>query len=118
MQPTDAGSLSVRATPAGPPPRRGSPLPAVYGTLISAAYPAHVSTRTILVVDDEPILRETLVEALASEGFRVVAAADGRAAVERFRQDQPDLVLLDLMLPGLRASRCAGSSAPSRRCRS
>ena len=60
-----------------------------------------MSTRTILVVDDEPILRETLVEELRDEGFRVVAAADGRAAVERFRQDQPDLVLLDLMLPEL-----------------
>jgi DNA-binding response OmpR family regulator len=58
-------------------------------------------TRTILVVDDETTLRETLVEALESEGYRAVAAADGRAALERFRADQPDLVLLDLMLPEL-----------------
>ena len=57
--------------------------------------------RTILVVDDEPTLRETLVEALESEGFRVVAAADGREALTRFRADRPDLVLLDLMLPEL-----------------
>jgi len=55
--------------------------------------------RTILVVEDEPTLRETLVEALEAEGFRLVAAADGRAALERFRADKPDLVLLDLMLP-------------------
>src|SRR6185295_14302513 len=55
--------------------------------------------RTILVVEDETTLRETLVEALEVEGFRVIAAADGRAALARFRADKPDLVLLDLMLP-------------------
>ncbi len=57
--------------------------------------------RTILVVEDDPTLRETLVDALEVEGFRVVSAADGRAALTRFRADQPDLVLLDLMLPEL-----------------
>jgi DNA-binding response OmpR family regulator len=57
--------------------------------------------RTILVVDDETTLRETLVDALEAEGFRVVAAADGREALARFRADRPDLVLLDLMLPEL-----------------
>ncbi|HEY3336238.1 MAG TPA: response regulator transcription factor [Candidatus Limnocylindrales bacterium] len=57
--------------------------------------------RTILVVDDETTLRETLVEALEMEGYRAVAAADGRAALERFRTERPDLVLLDLMLPEL-----------------
>ena len=57
--------------------------------------------RTILVVDDEPTLRETLVDALEADGFRVVAAADGREALTRFRADRPDLVLLDLMLPEL-----------------
>jgi DNA-binding response OmpR family regulator len=57
--------------------------------------------RTILVVEDEPTLRETLAEALEADGFAVVQAADGRAALERFRAEQPDLVLLDLMLPEL-----------------
>jgi DNA-binding response OmpR family regulator len=57
--------------------------------------------RTILVVDDEPTLRETLVDALEADGFRVVAAADGREALTRFRAERPDLVLLDLMLPEL-----------------
>jgi two-component system response regulator RegX3 len=57
--------------------------------------------RTILVVEDEPTLRETLVDALVADGFRAVAAGDGRAALERFRAEQPDLVLLDLMLPEL-----------------
>src|SRR5882672_2303686 len=57
--------------------------------------------RTILVVDDEATLRDALVEALESDGFRVVAAADGREALLRFRAERPDLVLLDLMLPEL-----------------
>ncbi len=57
--------------------------------------------KTILVVEDEPTLRETLAEALEADGFRTVQAGDGRAALERFRSDQPDLVLLDLMLPEL-----------------
>ena len=58
-------------------------------------------SRTILVVDDEPVLRETLAEALDADGFRVVTAADGREALSRFREHQPDLVVLDLMLPEL-----------------
>jgi DNA-binding response OmpR family regulator len=58
-------------------------------------------TRTILVVDDETTLRETLVEALEIEGYRAIPAADGREALIRFRADHPDLVLLDLMLPEL-----------------
>jgi two-component system response regulator RegX3 len=57
--------------------------------------------RTILVVEDETTLRETLADALETEGFRVIAAADGRAALNRFRADKPDLILLDLMLPEL-----------------
>jgi DNA-binding response OmpR family regulator len=55
--------------------------------------------RTILVVDDEPTQREMLAEALEAEGFTIVTAADGRAALLKFREAKPDLVLLDLMLP-------------------
>ena len=57
--------------------------------------------RTILVVEDEPTLRETLAEALEADGFRVVSAADGREALTRFRAERPDLILLDVMLPEL-----------------
>jgi len=56
---------------------------------------------TILVVEDEPTLRETLAYQLEQEGYRVLIAADGGQALERFRAEQPDLVLLDLMLPEL-----------------
>jgi DNA-binding response OmpR family regulator len=55
--------------------------------------------RTILVIDDEPTLRETLAEALEQDGLDVITAEDGKVALERFRADAPDLVLLDLMLP-------------------
>ncbi len=57
--------------------------------------------RTILVVDDEPTLRETLAEALDADGFRVITAADGREALAQFREHHPELVVLDLMLPEL-----------------
>jgi DNA-binding response OmpR family regulator len=57
--------------------------------------------RTLLVVDDEPTLRETLAYNLEHDGYRVVTAADGREALERFRAERPDLVVLDLMLPEL-----------------
>jgi DNA-binding response OmpR family regulator len=57
--------------------------------------------RRILVVEDETTLRETLADALEAEGFQVVQAGDVREALDRFRSDRPDLVLLDLMLPEL-----------------
>ena len=74
--------------------------------------------RTILVVEDEPTLRETLAEALEADGFRAVQAADGRAALGAFRAETPDLVLLDLMLPELSGLEVTRQSAPSRPSRS
>ena len=58
-------------------------------------------SRSILVVDDEQTVRESVGETLEAEGFRVTLAADGREALERFRADRPDLILLDIMLPEL-----------------
>jgi two-component system, OmpR family, response regulator RegX3 len=57
--------------------------------------------KTVLVVEDEPTLRETLAEALESEGYRAVQAGDGKSGLALFRSEHPDLVLLDLMLPEL-----------------
>jgi DNA-binding response OmpR family regulator len=57
--------------------------------------------RTVLIVEDEPTVRETLAEALIEDGLRVTTASDGPQALERFRADRPDLVILDLMLPGM-----------------
>jgi len=55
--------------------------------------------RTVLVVEDEPTVRETLAEALSEDGLNVITAEDGATALEKFRSHPPDLVLLDLMLP-------------------
>lgn len=56
---------------------------------------------TILVVEDEEDLRELLVFNLEREGFAVLQAADGPAAVKTALARRPDLILLDVMLPGL-----------------
>jgi two-component system response regulator RegX3 len=55
----------------------------------------------VLVVEDEPSFVEALTIGLTREGFRVVAVTDGFEAVQRFDDVQPDLVLLDVMLPRL-----------------
>ncbi|HEX6208867.1 MAG TPA: response regulator transcription factor [Actinomycetota bacterium] len=55
----------------------------------------------VLVVDDEPIVREVLGRYLEREGFEVGTAADGEEAIERFADAPPDLVVLDLMMPKL-----------------
>lgn len=59
------------------------------------------TNRTILIVDDEERLRTLLQGYLAREGFRVLQSTDGLDALERIRTEQPDLVVLDLMLPSL-----------------
>ena len=56
--------------------------------------------RRVLVVDDEPHIRTVLRGYLEAAGFAVSEAADGEAAVDEVRRDPPDLVLLDVMLPG------------------
>lgn len=54
----------------------------------------------ILVVDDDPAISEMLMLVLQSEGFEPVPVLDGAEAVPTFHREQPDLILLDLMLPG------------------
>jgi two-component system alkaline phosphatase synthesis response regulator PhoP len=56
--------------------------------------------RTVLVVDDEQQIVDVVRDYLEQAGFRVVAARDGQTAMSLVRRDHPDLVVLDLMLPG------------------
>ncbi|MGH3078474.1 MAG: response regulator transcription factor [Gaiellaceae bacterium] len=55
---------------------------------------------TVLVVDDEPIVREVVVRYLAREGHRTLEAGDGDSARDAIMRSEPDLVVLDVMLPG------------------
>ncbi|HEX7171867.1 MAG TPA: response regulator transcription factor [Candidatus Limnocylindria bacterium] len=57
--------------------------------------------RRILLVEDDPTLRQALSFNLTREGYEVAAAADGEAALEAARSDRLDLILLDVMLPGM-----------------
>lgn len=55
---------------------------------------------SVLIVEDEPAQREVLAYNLECEGFRVIKAADGNEALLLIEEEQPDLILLDWMLPG------------------
>src|SRR5215204_3893049 len=69
---------------------------------MSAAFPVQsgsMSMPTVLVVEDEEIVLEVVSDYLKRDGFSVVSARDGLAALERFNAARPDIVLLDLMLP-------------------
>ncbi|MGW2331193.1 response regulator transcription factor [Streptomyces sp. NPDC001700] len=75
-------------------------------------------TSRILVVDDEPSVREAIGRALRSEGYEVDTAGDGLAALRRIDEEPPDLVLLDVTMPGLdglavaRRVRASGRTVP------
>ena len=56
---------------------------------------------TVLVVDDDPNIRQVVQLYLAKEGFTVRTADRGDTALQQVRTDPPDLILLDVMLPGL-----------------
>jgi DNA-binding response OmpR family regulator len=62
---------------------------------------APMSGETILIVDDEPTIVEVVELYLRREGFRVLTAGDGAAALSAVQQERPDLIVLDLMLPGM-----------------
>jgi DNA-binding response OmpR family regulator len=78
---------------------------------MSAGIHAHV-----LLVEDDPAIRETTAMLLSQFGFSVTTAADGQAGLEAFRHDPPDVALLDVMLPKIdgisltRAIRDAGAT--------
>jgi DNA-binding response OmpR family regulator len=60
-----------------------------------------MTQQTVLVVDDEAAIAEAVRARLSSEGFRVLVAGDGTRALELAGAERPDLVVLDLMLPGM-----------------
>jgi DNA-binding response OmpR family regulator len=57
--------------------------------------------KKILIVEDDKFLRELISRKLRSEGFEVSEAVDGEEGVKKAKEEKPDLILLDLILPGL-----------------
>ncbi len=60
-----------------------------------------MATPKILVVDDEPSIANLVISYLRKEGYEVYSAADGAAGLKAARTYRPDLIVLDIMLPGL-----------------
>jgi len=61
----------------------------------------NIGARTILVVDDEESIRFLYREELEEEGYRVITAADGEEALRKVAKDRPDLITLDIRMPGM-----------------
>ncbi|TSC56178.1 MAG: two-component system, OmpR family, alkaline phosphatase synthesis response regulator PhoP [Parcubacteria group bacterium Greene0714_21] len=55
----------------------------------------------ILVIEDDKFLRELIVQKLLKEGYEIIEGVDGEEGLQRFNTGKPDLVLLDLILPGI-----------------
>ncbi|MEG4089644.1 response regulator [Microcoleus sp. Pol12B4] len=62
---------------------------------------ANMETSSILIVDDNPSNLDVLSEALAGFGWEILVATDGETAIEQAEYSQPDLILLDVMMPGI-----------------
>jgi len=60
-----------------------------------------MSTTKILVADDEPAIREMLSRSLGEEGYRVLTVDNGKGAVAKMREERPEVMLLDIKMPGM-----------------
>ena len=75
-------------------------VPARYAILGKMRYTTPMQER-ILIVDDEPKIVKLTRDYLEKDGYRVISAADGPSALTAARREKPDLIVLDLMLPGM-----------------
>jgi len=57
--------------------------------------------KTILIIEDDQFLRELIVRKIINEGFSALEAESGEQGIEKTKKEKPDLILLDLMLPGI-----------------
>lgn len=69
----------------------------------------------ILIADDEQLMRQLVIDFLKPEGYEILEASDGKEALEIYDKEHPDLILLDVMMPGYDAGRSAAKSAANRR---
>ena len=58
-------------------------------------------SKKILIIEDDKFLRELIVKKLVKEGYEISEAVDGEEGVKKVKEEKPDLVLLDLILPGI-----------------
>jgi CheY-like chemotaxis protein len=65
------------------------------------------SNASVLVIDDDPDVREFIVASLDEQGYRVREASDGRKGLKAFKDERPDLVILDFVMPGLSGAEVA-----------
>lgn len=57
--------------------------------------------KTILIIEDDKFLRELISQKLNKENYKVVEAVDGEEGIKKVKEEKPDLILLDLILPGI-----------------
>jgi twitching motility two-component system response regulator PilH len=67
--------------------------------------------RKILIVEDSPTEREVLSELLSQKGYNVIIAVDGNEGVSKAKSDQPDLVIMDVVMPGVNGYQATRSIA-------
>lgn len=77
-----------------------------------------VDAPLVFVVDDEPAMLDIVTFALETQGFMYQSFRSAEAAWTAMRNTTPDLVVLDVMLPGVSESPCAGASRPALKYRS
>jgi CheY-like chemotaxis protein len=56
-------------------------------------------SKTILIIDDDPVLVRVLEQAFENEGYRTVSACDGAQALKKLQDEHPDLIILDIQMP-------------------
>ena len=56
--------------------------------------------KTIMIVDDEPDIRETVKTIMEANGYKVIVAENGDDCLEKLKTEKPDLILMDIMMPG------------------
>ncbi|HTT69402.1 MAG TPA: ATP-binding protein, partial [Gemmatimonadales bacterium] len=92
-RPGEGSTFTVRIPASVPDPKAEAPA--------AAASAGSGAAGTVLVVDDDPAARNLIARHLGREGFRVEEAADGDAALRRARECRPDVITLDVLMPGM-----------------